>query len=112
LFVNLIKQLVREHNDSEQKKEELYSALCNVIWYKADEPIMYSASWRYAGTLIAEAEDIEAGTDDIWRADYLKYFSSGQEGYIAPWISEALEARDWFPADYARLNRSPSNNSL
>jgi hypothetical protein len=56
--------------------QNLYAALCNIIWYKQTEflPVLtgnneWSCSWRWAGGFVAEIEEMGG--------DYMDFYCSG-----------------------------------
>ena len=59
--------------------QNLYAALCNIIWYKTTSflPVLkgdneWSCTWRYAGGLVAEIRDVGE--------DYMDWYCSGIRG--------------------------------
>jgi hypothetical protein len=62
--------------------QNVYAALCNIIWYKTTEflPVLsgkneWSCSWRWAGGFVAEIED-QGG-------DYMDWYCSGIKGSLS-----------------------------
>lgn len=63
----------------------LYSALCNVDWYKNN--VMWACSWRTAGAIVAELRNKNEC--------YLDYYCRGDEGEIHPDVQEILFELGW-----------------
>lgn len=78
-----IRRLIQEDLTFDQ---ELYAALCNVIWY-SDDSTEYTASWRWAGGFIAEIKGLGG--------DYLDYYCSGGEGNVTPRVEAELKRIGW-----------------
>tara|TARA_B100000949_G_scaffold30202_1_gene23363 strand:- start:2298 stop:2624 length:327 start_codon:yes stop_codon:yes gene_type:complete len=77
----------------------LYDALCNVKWYHGSDlhssgtkNDYWSCSWRYAGDLVAKLR--------VSNEDYLDYYCSGNEGFIAPDVAEDLKQIGWRGKNY------------
>jgi hypothetical protein len=91
VFHDLIRRTVLKYLDSEEKKTQIYNALCNIVWYNPKQLVQYSCSWRYAGGLVANVEKSK---------DYLDYYCSDNEGEVESWIEEEFNKENWFPAKY------------
>lgn len=99
IFESIIKKIVDENKEDNQKKIDIYCALCNVIWYNIKLKLQYSCSWRYAGGLIARYEENRKQEyGDNW--NYLNYYCSGNEGIVKDWIEKRLKKENWFKAYY------------
>lgn len=85
---------------------EFYAAICNMYWKKIEEkpeeekiidkllgnkPIMWSASWRYAGSLIAKIRNKYYNTTE----DYMDFYCSGGEGTVSPLVEEEFRKIGW-----------------
>ena len=97
LFDVLLKKTILEHIDSEDKKKNIYSALCNLIWYNTELKVQCSYSWRHAGGIISEVNN-EYFNENKW--DYMDYYLSGYEGVVEDWIKERFNSEGWLPAYY------------
>jgi hypothetical protein len=75
--------------------KNLYAALCNKIWVKDGEE--FSASWRYAGGVVAHLRNVSGGLNE----EYLDFYLSGHEGEVFPDVSDALCKLGWTSKDYA-----------
>lgn len=71
--------------------KNLYASLCNVQWEKGDEK--FSASWRYAGGVVAHLRNISGGLSE----DYLDFYCSGGEGTVFADVEEVLRNLGWVP---------------
>lgn len=65
---------------------EIYRAMCNVDWFHEDGS-RFGCTWRSAGATVAELR----GEGE----DYLDYYCSGNEGYVADSVSGPLAERGW-----------------
>jgi len=72
----------------------LYNALCNTEWYHdsdvhgsriKNDP--WTCSWRYGGDLVAKL--------GVNNKNYLNYYGSSNEGFIAPDVAEDLKQIGW-----------------
>lgn len=94
--------------------QNLYAALCNIIWYKTTAflPVLkgdneWSCTWRYAGGLVAEIRDVGE--------DYMDWYCSGiaggdepdvdqkghvPEGEVADQIAQDLKELGWLWKEY------------
>ena len=86
-----IKDKIRSENGYATR---LYGALCNINWYhdsqlhgNGNEDDAWHCSWRYAGDLVAT---LRGGG-----ANYLDYYSSGNEGLISTDIADDLNKIGW-----------------
>lgn len=74
--------------NDESKAQALYAALCNVRWYRAEDPTKDTGvSWRMAGSLVAALR--------FKGEDYMDYYCSGNEGRVMSWIANAMEKLGW-----------------
>jgi len=71
---------------SRELATEIYRALCNVDWFHEDGS-RFGCTWRSAGATVAELR----GEGE----DYLDYYCSGNEGYVADSVSGPLAERGW-----------------
>jgi hypothetical protein len=112
---NVILNLVKD--DSFAK--ELYAALCNMRWVfmppedpetvvialKKQQPSDYgdndafSASWRYAGGIIADLRNRFLIKQDI-QEDYMDWYSSGGEGTVSERVAKVLAEMHWYPVEW------------
>lgn len=79
----------RIHSDRNFAKA-LYAALCNNAFrHESSKSIddYWSCSWRYAGGVVAQIEDLGG--------NYMDYYCSGNEGKITPEIHELLASLGW-----------------
>jgi len=72
--------IVEKIKTNKSYAQNLYAALCNIIWYKQTEflPVLtgkneWSCSWRWAGGFVAELED--------HGGDYLDWYCSGIKNF-------------------------------
>lgn len=98
--------------------EELYSALCNMMWYKLpeneDERVVHklkyslpedfdwrkdcwSVSWRGSGRIVAELRN-KAGVDI--EEEYLDWYCAGREGNVSPKVLRVLNDIGWYPVNW------------
>jgi hypothetical protein len=75
---------------------DLYRALCNNVWERDGHS--YSFTWRSAGEVVSAIRNRSGCPHE----DYMDYYLSGQEGYIAPWLEHRLNI-----LGYTTLNRRP-----
>ena len=61
---------------SESYSQNLYSAMCNNLFYKNDEE--WSCSWRYAGGVVADIRNVGESYID-W---YCSGIGSSHDGYV------------------------------
>lgn len=73
--------IVEKIKTNKNYAQNVYAALCNIIWYKTTEflPILkgdneWSCSWRWAGGFVAEIEG-QGG-------DYMDWYCSGIKGSL------------------------------
>ena len=62
--------------NSESYSQNLYSAMCNNLFYKDDEE--WSCSWRYAGGVLADIRNVGESYID-W---YCSGIGSSHDGYV------------------------------
>ena len=72
--------------------QNLYAALCNNDWIKADMLSILAAeywhcSWRYAGGIVAELRN--------QNEDYIDFYCSGGEGIVQDDIAEDFARIGW-----------------
>lgn len=65
----------------------LYAAFCNVDWKKGST--IWGCSWRMAGHYVAELRN--------QYENYLDFYCSGNEGYVAEDVEELLARLGWTP---------------
>jgi hypothetical protein len=75
---------------------DVYRALCNNVWQKDGHS--YSFTWRSAGEIVSAIRNRSGCPVE----DYLDYYMSGKEGYIAPWLEDRLNI-----LGYTILNNRP-----
>lgn len=74
--------------ESDEFATNLYRALSNMQWKQKDKPEnIYSCSWRYAGGLVADLRNKGE--------NYLDFYCSGSEGWVAPEVEKALNELGW-----------------
>jgi hypothetical protein len=74
---------------SDEFCQQLYAALCNTGWRRADQA--FSCSWRYAGRLVADYDGRST------TSCYLDYYCSGGEGTTSDQVVAALAEHGWQP---------------
>lgn len=74
--------------------KNLYASLCNTQWVK--DTYTFSASFRYAGGLVAFLRNEKHGLNE----DYLDFYMSGSEGKVFPEVEESLQKLGWKPKPY------------
>lgn len=77
--------------------QRVYAALCNMQWQKRDVmPILkddtWSCTWRYAGGMMAKL----ARRNE----DYMDYYCSGNEGFVADEVREDFLKLGWQPVPF------------
>jgi hypothetical protein len=98
--------------------EELYAALCNMMWYKLpeseDERVLHrlkysvpedfnwrkdcwSTSWRGSGHIVATLRN-NAGVHA--EEEYLDWYCAGREGNVSPRVLRTLNDMGWYPVDW------------
>lgn len=116
--------IVEKIKTNKSYAQNLYAALCNIIWYKQTEflPVLtgnneWSCSWRWAGGFIAELEnqggdyldwycsgirDMRKLDDDQFQQltiedqeEYIRLKDYVGEGYVAGQIEEDLAKLGW-----------------
>lgn len=111
--------IVKKIRESDRYAQNLYAALCNMRWQRAEVlPILkddlWSCTWRYAGGLVAEIRSCEesyidwycSGIGGIGGYDYLEDTASMesngyvQEGNVTEEIKEDLKKLGWHPVPY------------
>jgi len=87
-FLESIESLRGAIKEDDTRAKELYAALTNMRWFRVEDPSKETCvSWRMAGHLVAALR--------FKGEDYLDYYCSGNEGTVAPWISNAMEKLGW-----------------
>ena len=76
--------IVSKCKKSNKYANELYSALCNNLFFYSDK--QWSCSWRYAGSIIATI---------VGDGDYLTYYCNGNEGTVTEEIAIDLFKLGW-----------------
>lgn len=79
--------------------QSLYAALCNNEFHHAalDEP--WGCTWRAAGEIVADMENIGG--------NYMDYYCSGKEGHVTEELRRIFMEMGWNPQPY-RPADSPS----
>jgi len=93
----------------------LYSALCNMQWYKViyrseedriirklsvpPEDELFSFSWRTAGGLVADLRNINKGEDF---ENYMDWYCYGNEGLVAEPIGKLFAEMGWYPTPWSK----------
>jgi hypothetical protein len=77
--------------------QRVYAALCNMQWQKREVmPILkddtWSCTWRYAGGMMAHI----ARRNE----DYMDYYCSGNEGFVADDVREDFLKLGWQPVPF------------
>lgn len=98
---------------------ELYGALCNMRWLylPAEDPESvvqrllktapedyglddaYSASWRYAGGVVADLRN-RFLVGENKQEDYMDWYCQGGEGFVTDRIKTTLAAMHWHPLEW------------
>jgi hypothetical protein len=79
--------------DDNEFATNLYRALSNMQWKQKENPNnVYACSWRYAGGLVAELRNKGE--------NYLDFYCSGSEGWVAPEVEKALNKLGWEKLQY------------
>jgi hypothetical protein len=81
----------RCNQDPDGFGQQLYAALCNVTWIHSDTGSEYSCSWRYAGGIVS--------TMSYSIDDYMRYYSSGNEGTVSDDVLTELDTLGWEPKE-------------
>jgi hypothetical protein len=74
-----------------EERTQLYSALCNRLWFFEKEKKPYSMTWRYAGGLVAQKGE-----------DYLHYYCAGGEGTVSTKVETDMQALGWASTEYPK----------
>jgi len=86
-FENDLRKLKLELKLDKDLHKDLYNALCNMRWKNKKNPNkVFSCSWRYAGSLIA---------DLLGYGNYLDHYNSGKEGIVTAKVEELLNNLGW-----------------
>lgn len=111
-------EIVRKVKESDRYAQNLYSALCNMRWQKAEVlPILkedlWSCTWRSAGGLIAEIQGNGSymdwycsGMGGIGGYDYLEDSATMEkngyvpEGTVTDEIAKDLKRLGWYPVEW------------
>lgn len=97
--------VIRERLTDTLFASQLYSALCNIKWFKtnlkSDDDVIdalkgkdnsWSCSFRYAAGLVADIRnDVIYGNDE----DYMDWYCSGPAGLVSQEIEIILLAMNW-----------------
>ncbi len=103
-FENLLKTIVLENLKNEERKSQLYCALCHVAWYRTDKKIVFSTDQMTAARLIAEFE----GTVQMFTHRALGSVNMAWSNYywtvpnilLEDWIKERFALEGWYPVPY------------
>lgn len=86
--------------------QDFYRALCNMRWrkigylredekiidrLKGNESDLWSCSWRYAGSIIADIRNEHHGKNE----DYMAFYCSGNEGHVADIVDACFNKIGW-----------------
>ena len=93
----------RCNQDPEGFGQQLYAALCNATWIHKDTGLEYSCSWRYAGGIVS--------TMAYSMDDYMRYYSSGNEGTVTDEILTELDKLGWEPKEETNDKRTSAGSA-
>lgn len=99
--IKKFKDIVKENLTDKVKNDDsfaqnLYASLCNTIWVNKSTNDIYSCSWRYAGSFVANIRDIGE--------DYLDFYCSGGEGRKHSEVYNALKKLGYVPIKEKKFN--------
>lgn len=95
LDIRLTPEIVRKVRESDLYAQNLYAAMCNVIWQEHDvwevlRDQHWQCTWRYAGSIISGIRE---------QGSYLDWYCSGMEGTVTDEILQDLAAIGWRPIE-------------
>ena len=76
--------------------KSLYAALCNIQFHHPELEEPWSCSWRHAGGIVADMENING--------DYMDYYCSGKEGHVTEELRSIFMEMGWNPQPWPKMS--------
>lgn len=95
-FEGMVKELFSDDLKNDKFCAELWSSFANVIWLNHSDKEEYMATFRYAGSVIAELSG---------RGDYMDWYCIGEYETVTEYIYNKMIGQGWIPYthDYEKI---------